>query len=1000
MSVTEMFLILGIDPVKDERIIKNAYREKLSQTNPEDDPEGFKRLRMAYEEACVYARTADEAETDAVQERDTTPSGLWLERAAAIYKDIHSRQEEGLWEALFEDDIFLSLEEEENCRWKLLRFLMDHFRLPSSIWKILDKRMNLVADAGKLRESFPADFIGYVVSRCERGEDFEYGAFEGAADAEYDLFINYYDDCWHALGERNIQEAKRFLEEAEGLHIYHPAMEVCRANLMYLQEEKQEAVALLQALHEKHPEDMMVSYNTAEMLWKCDEKDAAAEVYQALKSENDKHYMANMRLTQWYYDKGRYEEAKKCAEGVLASGADDSFMDLLTKVNEKLEGDLARRWREERDLSAALELCWCYLQDGKTSRGIRLAKEIEKDITPEKNMEYHGLMTKLYIEQGDFEESIRIAAIWETLLLKQIPLDETVEAREKNEDRVRQSHMIRIQCHRLLGYKDKVHFERAIELISNVETGTSKDIGLLLEKAMIYTEMEEYEKALEITDRLIREYQVYAAAATAMEAYRRQWEAGGVVQHARLCIDKFPTYVRAYDHLGRVYLDLNEKELLQELFRMAEENGVESPYLEAYRYQLDHEVPEVDVLNQNLDAFDENYQDKLEEGETACFDKGLPLITEYLYQYPGAYMLKRRASFYISGQQMEKALADYEKALAEEPGDPYIHRGMSIAYRLMGNHELALVSMKKAILYGDEEFANAMYYPLARIYMLLGDDEQALYWLEHYEKVAPQARNHMRCMAECLARLGRVEEAVQKVEALYAEGDPVCNGYYRALGDVYRMAGKFEEGMRAVLPWTGKMLKGHMNIISKIRGKFDKDAYEEARMDMCNCIGWYALVCNKRVKALDFFTRQISGGIEYYGGGSDEGLEDMIFAAILHGQHELGAKYAEILKLQMDRAKERPVDEYLARPKGRLTREFLANYYMLPDEQLQEILDKESQCAICNFCLMPLCKELEAMRILLLLKQGKAQEAKERLARNLEVQPYDDYMQAIAAVLK
>ena len=55
--------------------------------------------------------------------RDTTPSGLWLERAVELYSNIRTRQDVKLWKALFDDDVFLSLEEEENCREKLLRFL-------------------------------------------------------------------------------------------------------------------------------------------------------------------------------------------------------------------------------------------------------------------------------------------------------------------------------------------------------------------------------------------------------------------------------------------------------------------------------------------------------------------------------------------------------------------------------------------------------------------------------------------------------------------------------------------------------------------------------------------------------------------------------------------------------------------------------------------------------------------------------------------------------------
>ena len=47
MQKEEIFAILGIDETKDERALKNAYRQQLMHTNPEDDPEGFKRLREA-----------------------------------------------------------------------------------------------------------------------------------------------------------------------------------------------------------------------------------------------------------------------------------------------------------------------------------------------------------------------------------------------------------------------------------------------------------------------------------------------------------------------------------------------------------------------------------------------------------------------------------------------------------------------------------------------------------------------------------------------------------------------------------------------------------------------------------------------------------------------------------------------------------------------------------------------------------------------------------------
>ena len=263
------------------------------------------------------------------------------------------------WKKLFDDDCFLSLEEEENCREKLLRFLMEHFRLPGNVWKLLDKMLSLTADAARLREKFPADFIRYILGKCEQGEDVEFDQFEGEDDAPYDLFLQYYDRCWQALQQDDLKQAKEALGNADDLNIRHPAMEICRAELLSKQEKPEEAVALLEKLMEKCAGETasgsntaaMVRYNTAESLWQMGkEKNGeyrrrSVEIYQELKAENDTHYMANVRLTEWYYDRGEFREAKKCAEKVLTSGGSDEFMELLGKVNREIEKELEEKWR-------------------------------------------------------------------------------------------------------------------------------------------------------------------------------------------------------------------------------------------------------------------------------------------------------------------------------------------------------------------------------------------------------------------------------------------------------------------------------------------------------------------------------------------------------------------------------------------------------------------------------------------------------------------------------
>ena len=50
------FEILKIEPTKDIKIIKKAYAKEIRLHHPEDDEEGYMKVRSAYEEAMAYAK--------------------------------------------------------------------------------------------------------------------------------------------------------------------------------------------------------------------------------------------------------------------------------------------------------------------------------------------------------------------------------------------------------------------------------------------------------------------------------------------------------------------------------------------------------------------------------------------------------------------------------------------------------------------------------------------------------------------------------------------------------------------------------------------------------------------------------------------------------------------------------------------------------------------------------------------------------------------------------
>lgn len=992
MDKTEIFQVLGIEETKDENLIKRAYREKLAVTNPEDNPEGFKRLRNAYEEACKLAKQPEEETQE--QERDETPSGLWVEKVAEVYANMEKRRDITCWETLFEEDILLDLAEEENCTYKLLAFLMTHFKLPTAVWKLIQEKLHIIECSDGFREHFPADFMNYVINRCRHGEDLEFDQFKGDPDADYDLFIRYSDNCWEALNNNQIEQAAEFVKNADDLEITHPIMEINRARVWELQGKKEEAVEWVKNLYKEWPMDLMVRFHAAELLWRSEHQEEAVLIYEAIKGDNERHYMANRRLMEWYYEQKRFKDAKKCAEEVLSLGGEDELRELLTLINAELEKELEKKYKETPDITTGLELGWCYLQDSRFCEGLQHALELEPLVTEEKDAEYKGLMTKLYVEGAEYEKALEMAAVWEEALKVKIASykdEETDKERKKDQDRVRQSISIRAYCYGKLGYRNAEYFKKAIEYIEIVEDMAEPDkpdYNIMLEKAQVYLDMEEYEKSLKVSMELIEKYQVFAAYASAQKAYNHMWDAQGVLEAGYQCIRQFPEYPKAYERIAKVYLDFEQKEDLQNLLEQAKQAKIESPYLEAYEYLLSHEKLDSDTVDKMLEDYKENYLAKVGEGELSLYEKGLEIINQCLYSYPGPYMFIERAMLHRDACMYDKAIEDYENVLTEEPDNPFAYNGLSFIYKMQMEYEKALVCVKKALLYYDKPYAR-IYCDMADLYTLLGLNKMAV---EAYEKAlevggeeVQRSKYYVHRYAHSLVRSGKTEDALKALKAAYTNSLEV----FEQEAEIYHKLADKENSRRVMKLWYDELFS--------IK---DRDVSSE-KAEYFDNLAWTEMICGDVNKAISCFEKEIQFRKVNKEEPDNTGLYcDLIFGALLSGNDKIAMVYIKRMIDFLKKKQNAGEVLYYEMDKIALQKEFLCKYFIASREELEEILERSNKTNICYFCTEPCCKEIEALKVLHLLRVGKKEEAFTKVEEVLKKNPCDEWMHTIKNVCK
>ena len=744
MDETISFSILEIEKTKDKGAIRDAYRRLLVKTNPEDDPEGFKRLREAYEAANAYADRPDEEKRE-----PKTPVEQWMSRVEKVYASFSDRMDENCWKELLDEDICIGLDTAMEARDALLGYLADHYRLKADIWRLIDGTFHMREESLELREKFHPNFVDFMLRQCENREDFPYEWFEGADDGDYDTFLYHYYDLCRQNDGGDTEAAARTVETLEAMPVFHPYLKLERARFEKNQDRALSGAGLIHELLEEYPEDIRILVFGGEVLWAAGEKEASAECFRKVLKEIPDHYMGNKFLAQYCLDQGEFEKAKEyCVEALRISSQEEELVKCMHSVNRELiriyEKKLQEGVASDKDV---MELGWCYLQNEEAQKGVELLEG--RTVETAKIAEHHNLLSKCYFVERQYQKAAEeakkcIPCIEAEAAAREAEASEEEKGKEKGRipGRIAGACEIIAKALHVLAKEENGRegsscqnalYEEALSFIDRALEQEKGSRNHRIEKIMILMDQGDdqgedgdkspfYERAKEVCSEMIEAdggdfYGYVLRQKCAYELFDGQ----GVVDNFYQAKEIYAGYSQIYELAADVFIKYNQYEDAKGILRQAEEAGVSSPKLSLLSLtimremtQSGEEAREAVKKSQELEKHFEEEKEQVSDEAWAEFycecarcrrnlnthdgqrealkyiEKALALKGDKLYRWIHANTL-------FDLRDYEKALPEYQYCAEAYGENELVYQNLARCLEQMNNWRKAVYYFKKAL---------------------------------------------------------------------------------------------------------------------------------------------------------------------------------------------------------------------------------------------------------------------------------------------------------------
>ncbi|KAJ51925.1 tetratricopeptide (TPR) repeat protein [Clostridium tetanomorphum] len=739
----DCFEILNINETKDTKEIRRAYSKLLTKYSPEVDPEGFQRLRGAYEEALLKAK-----EDESLSKKQLSPLDKFMKEFEEIYKCFQKRVDSQCWTELLEKDICYNIDTSGKVSDRILRFIMEYYNFPHEIWQLFDSYFSWSVKKDKLYNDFPKNFIDFVIYKINNKSTFRYKYLRECKGDDGDKFITEYNKIYNAIEDFDLYTANNSIKVAEKFCPTHPDLLILIGRYLTINGKMEEAIKLFTDIISNDKEDLDAYFYRGDLYYRIGNLKEAYNDYKMVLHIKPDFFGALYGLGKCCIILQKYEEAIEHLEKLceLVQYRQDIKIILNSTYNFYTDSLLEAIEEDTTNNNLKYKLAEIYFKTNKTEESYNILSEL---------MQSTNVTSEIY---SLFCQVLRD--------LKNIELAYSTVC--KAVDLFNDDYKLNFLKADILDELGK--YEEAIEQYDKILTLKEEEASVHNNKSYIYNILNRHNEALECAHRAIsidsnmaHAYKNKAAALLELGLYENCLEACeqalNIYQYlTEVYIIKMKAFIniKLYDEALRVYDNASDLGLRDS--KLYYEKAIVLIILDRFEEAINYCDRAMEIEPNNSDFiyrkglcyyYKEDYGQAIE-----WFDNAIKLNSSY----GGSYYYKTLSLMYSS---MEKQALDViDEAInlnIEHPDSFYDLKGLIM--RKENNYEEAVVQYRKAISY--EPAVGQYYYLLADSLSELGKFEEAIEYFKKAIDIDPNQEDWYVDMSYSLYNLNKYNECIK-----------------------------------------------------------------------------------------------------------------------------------------------------------------------------------------------------------------------------------------------